>query len=223
VTGQGVGLLSCLNTLLFGKVIGVNKYSDDLSSLMLKISLDPGNDSGLYNARMMMKRAGKEFLRAGELAKTCHVSTDTLRHYERKGVLARPRRSANGYREYPADAVERVRLIRKALDVGFTLDELASILSVRDRGGAPCRRVRELAAAKLYELEQRLKEMLGLRDELRTTLRDWDEKLAGAGSDRRAGLLESLVIHTEGSKAQSHARPLRLKRNRRKREIRDEK
>lgn len=172
---------------------------------------------------MITRRDRKEFLRAGQLAKVCGVSTDTLRHYERKGVLARPRRSTNGYREYPADAVERVRLIRKALDVGFTLDELARILGVRDRGGAPCREVRELAAAKLSDLEQRVKEMLCLRDELRATLRDWDEKLAGAGRDDRAGLLESLVIHTEGSTAQSRLRSLRPKRNRRKREIRDEK
>jgi MerR family transcriptional regulator, copper efflux regulator len=172
---------------------------------------------------MITKRASKEFLRASELAKACHVSTDTLRHYERKGVLASPRRSVNGYREYPADSVERVRLIRKALDIGFTLDELAIILRVRDRGGAPCREVRELAAAKLSDLELRLKEMLSLRDELRATLLDWDSKLAGAGAGKPAELLESLVVRGESSAEQSRRRPSSLKRNRRKREIPNEK
>ena len=96
-------------------------------------------------------------MRAGELARAAGVSTDTLRHYERKGVLARPRRSRNGYREYPPEALERVLLVRRALGVGFTLAELARILRVRDRGGAPCREVRELAAAKLAGVEEQLR------------------------------------------------------------------
>ncbi len=57
----------------------------------------------------------KAYVRAGELARATGVSTDTLRHYERKGVLGRPRRSANGYREYPPEALERVLLVRRAL------------------------------------------------------------------------------------------------------------
>lgn len=77
----------------------------------------------------------KEFLRAGQLARRAGVSTDTLRHYERKGVLPIPRRTAKGYRQYPHQALERVRLIQRALAIGFTLDELAGILKVRDREG----------------------------------------------------------------------------------------
>jgi DNA-binding transcriptional MerR regulator len=133
------------------------------------------------------------FLRAGELARAAGVSTDTLRHYERKGVLARPRRSPNGYREYPPEALVRVLLVRRALAVGFTLDEMARILRVRDRGGAPCREVREMAAAKLAGVEAQLAELLSLRDELRATLRDWDSRLAKTAKGGRAGLLETLA------------------------------
>lgn len=79
---------------------------------------------------------------AGELAAAVGVSTDTLRHYERKGVLPRPGRTANGYRHYPETALERVSMIRQALAVGFTLDELAAILNERDNGGLPCKKVR---------------------------------------------------------------------------------
>ena len=86
------------------------------------------------------------------------MSADTLCHYERKGVLATPPRAANRYRQYPAIALERVQLIRRALAVGFTLDELAAVLRVRDRGGAPCTEVRVLAAAKLSDIETRLRE-----------------------------------------------------------------
>src|SRR5437773_925083 len=107
----------------------------------------------LYNARVMSKAVKTGLLRSGELARQAGVSADTLRHYERKGLIARPRRSPNGYREYPASTLDRVRLIRSALAVGFTLDELARILKERDQGGAPCRQVRQLAAEKLAEVE----------------------------------------------------------------------
>jgi DNA-binding transcriptional MerR regulator len=71
-----------------------------------------------------MTRAAKQNrLRSGELAQLAGVSPDTLRHYERKGLLAAPHRSPNGYREYPASALDRVRLIRRALAVGFTLSD----------------------------------------------------------------------------------------------------
>jgi DNA-binding transcriptional MerR regulator len=92
-------------------------------------------------------------LRSGELARLAGVSTDTLRHYERRGLIAAPGRSGNGYREYPSEALDRVRLVRSALAVGFTLDELVDILAVRDRGGAPCRRARALLEEKLEAVE----------------------------------------------------------------------
>ena len=135
----------------------------------------------------------KPFRRIGELAKTAGVSTDTLRHYERKGVLGKPGRSTNGYREYSEGALDRVRLVRRALAVGFTLDELSSVLKVRDRGGVPCQRVRELAVEKLSAVESQLSELSTLRDELRSTLKDWDTRLARTGPGASAGLLEALA------------------------------
>jgi DNA-binding transcriptional MerR regulator len=142
-----------------------------------------------------VKRDGveKSYVRAGELARAAGVSTDTLRHYERKGVLQRPRRSANGYREYPPDALARVLLVRRALAFGFTLDELARVLRARERGAAPCREVRSLAASKLADVEARLRDLASLRDELRATLDDWDARLSKTEGGSRAGLLESLA------------------------------
>jgi DNA-binding transcriptional MerR regulator len=153
-------------------------------------------------------------LLSGELARLCGVSTDTLRHYERKGVLPKPRRLGNGYRKYPANSVDRIRLIRRALAVGFTLDELARFLKARDRGQAPCREVRALAAEKLTELQSRLTEMQALRDELRATLVDWDGRLARKGAGQHAGLLDALAEQEAGSliaKASSRTRTLRKK------------
>lgn len=141
---------------------------------------------------MKLNGSDKSSWRVGQLAKAAGVSTDTLRHYERKGVLT-SRRSNNGYREYPNDTLERVQLIRKSLAVGFTLDELSTIFKIFDRGGAPCQQVRGLAARKLAEIETHLLEVTALRDDLRDALKDWDSRLAKTTSGQRAGLLKALA------------------------------
>ena len=130
--------------------------------------------------------------RIGELAKATGVSTDTLRHYERKGVL-RSKRSSNGYREYPENALERVRMIRQALAVGFTLNELSAIFRVFDGGEAPCQQVRSLAAQKLADVESHLQEVTTLRNDLRAALKDWDARLAKTAMGQPAGLLKALA------------------------------
>lgn len=142
---------------------------------------------------MRNETSKEKYLRSGDLARLAGLSSDTLRNYERKGLLARPRRSANGYREYPASDLERVRLVRSALGIGFTLDELARILTLRDRGGAPCHQVRALAGTKLAEVEAQLLELTALRDDLRSLLKNWDTLLAKNPPAERAGLLESLA------------------------------
>ena len=138
-------------------------------------------------------------LRSGELAHLAGLSTDTLRHYERKGLLI-AKRSPNGYREFPTDALARVKLVQHALSVGFSLDELASFLRVRERGGAPCRQVRALAAKKLEELEARISGLNRLRSDLRAMLADWDARLARTENGGRAWLLESLAVDSPKNK-----------------------
>jgi DNA-binding transcriptional MerR regulator len=138
------------------------------------------------------------FLRAGEAAALSGVSTDTLRHYERKKVLPKPRRGANGYRLYPAETPERVGLVQRSLAVGFTLDELALILGERDKGGAPCRKVHTLTTEKLTRVEEQIKSLKDLRDDLRRTLRVWDERLSATTGGTQRRLLETLpAIKTE--------------------------
>ena len=132
-------------------------------------------------------------LRAGELAAACGVSTDTLRHYERVGVLARPQRTQAGYRQYPAEAIARVRIVRRALALGFTLAELARIFRVREKGGAPCREVRAMASGKLEEIERQLQELQELRDYWRGLLVEWDRRLGSTPEGTRAGLLERMT------------------------------
>lgn len=135
----------------------------------------------------------KRFYRSGELARLFGISSDTLRHYERMGLIAATPRSSNRYREYPPQTVGRVNLIRSALAVGFTIRELSHILQARDRGKIPCREVRTLAVQKLQSVEDRLRELKQTRTTLQTILSDWEQRLAKAPNDQPARLLESLA------------------------------
>jgi DNA-binding transcriptional MerR regulator len=111
-----------------------------------------------------------------DVAQATGVSTDTLRHYERQGLLPRVTRTAAGYRQYSAATVDRVLLIQRALVVGFSLADLKRVLAVRDQGGSPCVGVRALVGDRLEQLNQRIEELLALRDELRssrTGTADW--------------------------------------------------
>jgi DNA-binding transcriptional MerR regulator len=128
-----------------------------------------------------------------EVARQCGVSADTLRHYERKGVLPRPARTSRGYRRYPPESVARVLLVQRALVVGFTLDELARVFRQRDRGDPPCRAVRDLVSARLAGLEARLTQLMALRRELRQLVATWDRTLAATAAGQPAHLLHSLV------------------------------
>jgi len=127
-----------------------------------------------------------------EVARATNVSTDTLRHYERKGLLTGVHRTAAGYRRYPAGTINRVLLIQRALVVGFTLNDLKRILSVREQGGAPCRSVRVLLGERLSALNRQIDDLEMLRRELRELLTTWDARLAKTPNGKRAHLLETL-------------------------------
>ena len=127
-----------------------------------------------------------------DVARVTGVSTDTLRHYERQGLLPAVTRTDSGYRRYSPATVERVLLIQRALVVGFSLGELKRVFSVRDKGGAPCRSVRALVGERLDELNRRIEQLTTLREELRGLLVDWDAALAATPQGQRAHLLDAL-------------------------------
>ncbi len=141
----------------------------------------------------------KHDLSSGALAHATGTSVDTLRHYERRGLLPATRRLSNGYRRFPAAAGARVQLIQRALAMGFGLDELGRILKSRDRGRPPCQEVRALAAEKLQALERRIETLSEFRETLRRTLADWDRRLENRDASELAGLLESLSAHLESA------------------------
>jgi MerR family copper efflux transcriptional regulator len=134
----------------------------------------------------------KRRLRIGDLARQTGLSTDTLRHYERLHLLPVLERTSGGFREYPPDAVRRVKVIQQALALGFGLEELTQFFIERAAGRHPCRAVRRLAQLKLDALEERLEAMKAARDALHALLRDWDRRLE-RGGEQPARLLDSLA------------------------------
>lgn len=140
----------------------------------------------------MVQRDGSSgSLRSGSLAKATGVSPDTIRHYERIGVLSKAARTQAGYRMYPANAVERVRVVQSALRVGFTLAELAEVLKTCDAGGAPCRRVYQIAQEKLKGIEADIRSLKRTENYLKAILSDWEGRLLRADG-QRSNLLHSL-------------------------------
>ena len=131
-------------------------------------------------------------MRSGQLARQTGVSTDTLRHYERLGLLPLPQRTAGNYREYPPTSPQRVELIRRALTIGFSLPELKTILAVRDKGGAPCRHVRDLIRSKIHDLDQQIRNLASLRAEMNRLSGEWDKLLRQTKPGQVARLLENV-------------------------------
>jgi len=124
-------------------------------------------------------------------ARMLGMHPQTLRKYERLG-LVQPTRTIGSMRVYSRDELERLKLIRSSLAIGFTLDELARILNERDKGGRPCREVHSLAIKKLADLDEQIRALAELRERLRSVVDDWDKRLSSSGRGTQARLLESL-------------------------------
>lgn len=109
-------------------------------------------------------------LRVAELAASVGVSPDTIRFYEREGLLAHPPRTAAGYRHYPPEAIERLRFIQGCQRLGLRLREIAELLSIRDTGTCPCEPAEQLLARRITELDAELARLSALRADLVRTV-----------------------------------------------------
>ena len=96
----------------------------------------------------------------GKLARSAGVNVETVRFYERKGLLAQPERPQAGFRSYSNAALRRLRFIRSARELGFTLNEISELLALRQNPSATCEDVRVRAREKINEIDRKL-ELLG--------------------------------------------------------------
>ncbi len=105
-------------------------------------------------------------MRIGEVADAIGITPETIRYYEKVGLLPRPERTSSGYRQYANATIERLRFIRSAQTVGFGLGEIKEILDLRDRGETPCNHVRGLIASHATDLQRRIEDLQAMQVDL---------------------------------------------------------
>ena len=127
-------------------------------------------------------------LTIGKLAERAQVNIQTIRYYERRGLLPEPERTASNYRVYTGDTVRRVRFIKRAQDLGFTLSEIKELLDLRASPRSCCEDVRARSKAKIRDIDEKVRSLEAMRKAL--------SKLVGACSGRgpvtECPILESL-------------------------------
>jgi len=133
-------------------------------------------------------------LRIGELARRARVPADTIRYYEKIGLLAPPDRTRSGYRSFDDGAVTRLRFIRRAQDLGFTLEEIGALLTLRVGHGASCAEVRVRATARLTVIERKIERLERMRRGLTELIADCGRRRPSADCP----ILEALGGENDG-------------------------
>lgn len=129
-------------------------------------------------------------MKIGQIAKASGVRIDTLRYYEKEGLIRPSFRTDAGYREYDQSAVQQMQFILKAKALGFSLQEIRELLSLRiDRDHHPCSEVKELAEAKLASIEKKIAELQRMHQALK---RISDQCCGGAEPATHCSILDSL-------------------------------
>ena len=145
-------------------------------------------------------------LKIGEVAKRSGIGIETLRFYEKGGLLGRPGRTESGYRVYDSGVLQRLDFIKRSQMLGFSLDEIKRIIADKEAGKSPCHEVREIVRRRLGELDEKLKEMRRYRKELGAAFKNWEE--TGDLDGNICGLIEGTHIE--------HADPTRRRLNKNK-------
>ena len=151
--------------------------------------LKPGVDS---KVKVCLSSVMGALLSIGKVAAISGTTTDTIRYYERRGLLPKPTRTPGGYRQYPEGIVNRLSLVRNAQRFGFSLAEIAGFLRIREAGGRPCHDVRAAAQRTLNGVDAQIADLMSTRKRMQQTLRNWDRTLQRTPSNQQARLLDRL-------------------------------
>src|SRR5262249_53758730 len=130
-------------------------------------------------------------LTIGKLARQAGVSVQTIRYYERRGLILEPPRSSSGYRLYDTGAIKRLAFVRKAQLLGFSLDEVDELLSLRTRPGTSCADIRQRAHQKSNTVDQKISELTRMRGALSTLA----ARCRGRGPTSECPILEAFEAH----------------------------
>lgn len=132
-------------------------------------------------------------LTTGAVAKHAGVNLQTIRFYEREGLLPEPPRSESGYRRFPPETIRRVQFIKRAQDLGFSLEEIKQLLALRVLPGATCGDVRQRAEAKVRDIDEKIRSLRTIRRALERLA----ESCSGVGPVGECPILDSLEGRTE--------------------------
>lgn len=124
----------------------------------------------------------------GEVAKQAAVCIDTLRYYEKRGLVAKPPRTVSGYRAYPKETVQAVCFVKRTQELGFSLQEIKELLALRTKPGAKSAAVRERASAKLIDIDEKIRSLRAMRKSLAKLV----DSCSGCGPVESCSILESL-------------------------------
>ena len=134
-------------------------------------------------------------MRIGQLARQAGVGVETIRFYEREGLLDKPRRRASGYRVYTPEFVDRIRLIKEAQHLGFSLREIRELLILQASGSATAANLKQVVDAKLTEINDRLGEL----HRMRSGLQRLSKACSGQGPVRDFPLLGMHLLCEDGA------------------------
>jgi len=132
-------------------------------------------------------------LNIGQVAKRTGVTVETVRFYEKQGLIAAPQRSETGYRQYPPETVKRVRFIQHAKEVGFTLKDIGELLALRREPGTSCADIKLRATQKIEAVDQKIRDLKRIRDALARMVM----KCSGRGALSKCPILEELDLDEE--------------------------
>ena len=135
--------------------------------------------------------AGRDTLTIGRLADRAEVGIDTIRFYERRGLLPEPERTPSGYRVYSESTIARLLFIRRAKSLGFSLDEVSTLLRFQDAGG-PKAEVKELTRHKLEQIEEKIGDLTRIRNVLTALSRE----CSGSGDVAGCPIIEALATES---------------------------
>lgn len=140
-----------------------------------------------------MKMAEKQ-LRTGQVARAAGVNVETLRYDERRGILKEPQRRGSGFRAYSPEAVKVVRFVKTAQELGFTLDEIEELLSLRENDERSCAEVRVAATAKMDDIDRKIRKLQAMKQALAVLV----TSCRGKGSTRECPILEAIDTQSVG-------------------------
>jgi MerR family mercuric resistance operon transcriptional regulator len=124
----------------------------------------------------------------GKLAKNSGVNIETIRYYERRGLIQKPMKKPSGYRQYPPETTTRIRFIKHAQELGFSLNEITELLSLRLDRKTPCLQVKKRAEAKISDIEKKMQ----ILQKMKKALVNLTNSCSGRGPVSECPILEAL-------------------------------